>query len=459
MENLSTQALDWNVYQKIIFRFVFISFILFVVLLDYNNNIFSWFIFHYGHFRRPLDILIFWIGKQLFHIPYTIVSPAIDGQHNDRTYIYLLYFTIAAIAAIGTIVWSALGRKRPNYKTLYYWLTVIVRYYLAFTLFAFALEKFFKMQFPDLGYYRLTEPLGDMSPMGLAWAFFGYSKGYNYFMGIAEAAALLLLFRRTTTFGAILTLVTLTNIVVVNYNYDIHAKIYPTALFVITCFLLLNDAGRLIKFFFTGEATSLPVIKAPVFKKRWLKISTTVFKILVIGFHVIFGVTDYWSGKKQMEERNQANAKFYGVYDVDTFVVNKDSISNENPSRWKQVVIGDMMMEAVRFNGDSIAFADVSIDKKEILLSGDQTDLYIKMQEISNERGEYRSPKMDSILIARQIKSRFRFELLDSTTLKLKGKIKNDSVFVTAKRRPLYIKNFRLMKREPHWINENGYVY
>ena len=98
MENLSGQALDWNVYKKIAFRFVFISFILFIILLDYNNNLFSWLIFYFGQLRRPLDILIFWVGKHLFHIPYTIVSPAIDEQHNDRTYIYLLYFTIAAIA-------------------------------------------------------------------------------------------------------------------------------------------------------------------------------------------------------------------------------------------------------------------------------------------------------------------------------------------------------------------------
>lgn len=41
----------------------------------------------------------------------------------------------------------------------------------------FALEKFFKIQFPDLGYYTLTEPLGDMSPMSLAWAFIEYVMG------------------------------------------------------------------------------------------------------------------------------------------------------------------------------------------------------------------------------------------------------------------------------------------
>src|SRR5215471_12879237 len=154
MENLSTQISSWNVYRKIAFRFCFIFFILFIVLLDWSVNIIVAYIYYYGHLSNILDIIIPWIGKYLFHIQYTIISPY-DGQHNDRTYTYLLYFIMAVLAASGAITWSLLDRKRTNYQTLYYWFTAFVRYYLAFTLFIFALEKFFKMQFPDLGFYTL----------------------------------------------------------------------------------------------------------------------------------------------------------------------------------------------------------------------------------------------------------------------------------------------------------------
>jgi len=305
----------------------------------------------------------------------------------------------------------------------------------------------------------LTEPLGDMSPMSLAWAFYGYSYGYNVFMGIAESAALFLLFRRTTTFGAILTLVTLANVMAVNYNYDVHAKMYPTTLFVMAFFLLLRDVNRLMRFFFTGQAISLPVIKAPVLKKRWMKISKNVLKVLVIGYFTVFPVKDYFGYKKNAEEKGKSKSKISGVYDVDTFVTNKDTLSNENPFRWKQIVIGDKMVEAVRFNGDSIAFLYVSVNKKEIIVSGDQNDLEAKMQEIYNQQGIDIYPKMDSILIARQIESGLRFEFPDSATLKLKGMIKNDSVFITAKRKPIDIKNFRLMKSPFHWITEATYIH
>lgn len=458
MENSSAQTLPWNVYQKFAFRFVFIFFILFIVLLDWSVNRVLSYLYYEGPLSGFLDTVINWTGKHLFHISYTIISPY-DGQHNDRMYIYLLYFMMAAVAALGAIAWTVLDRKRTNYQVLYYWLTAFIRYYLAFTLFIFALEKFFKMQFPDLGFYTLTERVGDMSPMNLAWAFFGYSYGYNIFMGIAEGAALFLLFRRTTTFGAMLTLATLANVMAVNYNYDVHAKMYPTALFVMALFLLLRDARRLISFFFTGQAISLPVIKAPVFKKRWMNISKTVLKVLVIGYYIISPVDDYFGYKKKAAERAKAKAGIAGVYDVVSYVVNKDTLANEDPLRWNQLVIGDRMIEGVRLPGDSIAFIYVSVKDKEIIVSEDQAELFAKMQEVYNEQGLDAYSKMDSILIARQVESSLHFELPDSTTLQLNGMIKSDSVYITAKRRQVDIKNLRLMKRRFHWVTEASYIY
>ena len=456
MENLSTKTLPWNIYTKIAFRFAFIFFILFIVLLDWSVNPILPYFYYEGGLAELLDGLVSWVGQHLFQIQYTIISPY-DAQHNDRTYIYLLYFIMAAVAVFGTIVWSVLDRKRVNYETPYYWLTTIVRYYLAFTLFLFALEKFFKMQFPDLGFYTLTEPVGDMSPMSLAWAFFGYSYGYNIFMGLAESAALLLLFRRTMTFGAILTMATLANVMVVNFNYDVHAKMYPMALFVMTLFLLIPNINRLFRFFFTNQTTSLSVIQAPVFKKRWMNISKSALKLLLIGYFIIFSVKDYIGYKQgnDIREMSKTESGISGVYDVHTFVINSDTLSNENPLRWKQILMGGAR-ERIRLQGDSIAYINVSVGKKEILVYGDRVNLATKEQEIYNEMGLSVSTyvSMDSILVARQIKSRLQFEFADSTTLMLKGRIKSDSVFITAKKQPIEIKDFRLIKNGFHWITE-----
>jgi len=456
MENLSAQILPWNIYKQIAFRFVFIFFILFIVLLDWSvSPVFSYF-YYEGNLAEFLDWVISWLGKYVFRIPYTIISPY-DGQHNDRTYIYLLYFAMTATAAIGTVLWSVLDRKRTNYETAYYWLTSIVRYYLAFTLFLFALEKFFKMQFPDLGLYTLTEPVGNLSPMSLAWAFFGYSYGYNIFIGIAESAALLLLFRRTMVFGAVLTLVTLGNVMAVNFSYDVHAKMYPTALFMMTFFLLLPYLNRLIKFFFTNQATSLPQIQAPVFKKRWMNISKNVFKFLLIGYFTIFSVKDYFVSKqkKNNKEMSKSQSELAGIFDIKSFVVNNDTLSDGNPQRWNQIVIGGSKGR-IRFWGDSVAYMFVSVDNRELLVYKNQKYLSTNEQEIFNEYGFGQSTTMniDSILVARQVMSRFQFKLADSAILMLNGIIDHNSVSITAKKRPVEMKDFRLTKNGFHWVTE-----
>lgn len=457
MENLSP-TLTWNAYQKISFRFAFLLIIQFIVFFDWSVNPILSHLYYEAHLAEFLDTTISWTGKNLFKIEYTIVSPY-DGQHNDRTYVFLLYFNMAMVSLLGAMIWSALDRNRSHYQTHYYWLTVFVRYYLAFTLFLFALEKFFKLQFPDLGYNTLTEQLGDMSPMSLAWAFFGYSYGYNVVMGIAESAALLLLFRRTTTLGALLTLATLANVMAVNYNYDVHAKLYPTSLFALTLFLLLKDLTRLLKFFLTGQAVALPIIPAPVFKMQWMNTSKILVKVVVIGYFTVIPLMDYIGYKKRSVERTESKSHIAGLYEVDTFVVNMDTLSDEHPLKWKQLTIGDKMLETVRFSGDSIAFLQVSVDPNELIVSGNQSDLYVEIQKLYDEFGLDSWELMDSLLIARNHQSRFIFEISEPTVLKLKGLIKTDSVFITAHRKPIDIMDFRLMKRRFHWINEAAYLY
>lgn len=100
---------------------------------------------------------------------------------------------------------------------------------------------------------------------------------------------------------------------------------------------------------------------------------------------------------------------------------------------------------------------NVSLDNKEILVYSDKMVLEANRNEIYDAYDG--NVNMDSILVAKQIKSKFQFTLVDSTALQLKGKIKRDSVFITAKKSPVEINDFRLMKREFHWITEVPYVY
>jgi len=456
MGNLNLNPTPFSkICKKIGLRFACIFFILFIVFLDFYSNIFTDIFYDYAQLDKLSDKVIFWVGKDLFQIPYTIIRPVI-GDHSDSTYIYLLYFSMLAVAALGAIIWSFLQRKENKDEKLYYWLTVIIRYYLAFTLFAFALEKFYKTQFPDLSFYKLSEPLGDMSPMGFAYAFFGFSHGYNIFMGVVESAALLLLFRRTTTLGALLSLVALTNVILINFNYDLHAKMYPMVMFAMTLFLLGPQLKRIFKFFLTHQTTSLRIIKAPIINKKWIKVTKIVIKVFVIGINTIPLIMWYQNSHMEKKDKKIANGSYYGIYDVQEFVVGKDTLSVENPLRWNQIII-DGKMETVRLKNDSVAFMNISFDQKEILVYADRTELEINKNEIKKEYGH--DVDVDSILIEKHIKSLFHFELSDLATLKLKGKIRKDSVFITAQKRPIKTEDYRLNKRGFHWITEVPYVY
>lgn len=460
MEKLSTPSSPWKTYQKIGFGFSLIFFVLYIILLDWSANPIFSYLYYYGPLAGGLDAIISWMGKHLFQIPYVIVSPH-DAEHNDRTYVYLLYFTITLFALIGSMIWTLLDRKRQNYELLFYGLTVIIRYYLAFTMFLFALYKFFKLQFPDLDLYTLTEPVGDMSPMHLAWAFLGYSYGYNVFMGLAECAGLLLLFRRTTSLGALLVMAALANVMAINFSFDVHAKMYPTALFVMAAFLLLRDAKRILQFFLTGKAVALPAIKAPEFPEAWMRYVKMGLKIAVIGFFLISHVRDNIAYRAEVDESLEEMSELSGIYELESFLVNGDSLSDKNHLQWKQIIIGDRMLDAVRLEGDSIALASVDVTGKELWISGNQTELYRNMQSIYNEFGlsDNTYEKMDSILVARQFVNSFSFELSDSGILMLSGISQKDSIEINARRIPLEIENFRLMRRGFHWINEASYFY
>jgi len=187
---------------------------------------------------------------------------------------------IAVVAVVASIIWSAVNRKPRSLNRLFYWLCVIIRFYVAATMITYGLVKVIKLQFPFPSLDRLLNTYGNSSPMGLAWTFMGYSKAYNYFTGCAELlGGILLLFRRTTTLGALIALMVSANIMAINYCFDVPVKILSTALVLMTLFLLGRDFKRLWNFFILNQVAPPANLSKPVFKKRWKNIGLTVVNI------------------------------------------------------------------------------------------------------------------------------------------------------------------------------------
>lgn len=423
MENLTILDSKWGEAKKVSFRFCFLFFGLFILIQ--NNGAFP---FWYVIMAYPTELLhqfIPWVGKNLLQLSQDIT--VFTNGSGDTTYDYVIVFTIAMVSLLGAVLWSVLDRKRSNYDTLYYWLTVVIRFYVGLMLINYGLVKVVKLQFPSPDIYRLTQIYGDSSPMGLAWTFLGFSTGYNLFMGLAEVTAVLLLFRRTMTLGAIITLMTTANVMAVNYFYDVPVKILSTALVTMTIFLLLKDADRLWKFFLTGLPVELPVLSTPVIDMKWFRISKYVLKALIVVYALGFGFMNVLEGRKQYGDQ-APRPNLYGLYTVETFVKNGDTIPPllTDSVRWHQFVVEWEGYARVRHMQDSVS------------------RFYAKTDTIAHTiELTYRDNAT--------IKYSFVYQK-EADRLNFVGVMKEDSIDVYMRQKPM--KDFRLINRGFHWINE-----
>src|SRR5690606_15743476 len=141
---------------------------------------------------------------------------------------------------------------------------------------------------------QLIQPLGDKSPMGLAWTYVGFSPAFSMFAGLAEAAGgMLLFFRRTTLLGALLVAVVMVNVMVMNFTFDIPVKLYSTLLVLMADFLVVPDARRLVQVVLWNEAAQPRQPFAFKLSRRW-QVTAVVVKTIFIGGMLASNVYSSW---------------------------------------------------------------------------------------------------------------------------------------------------------------------
>ncbi|WP_207533252.1 hypothetical protein [Desertivirga arenae] len=324
------------------------------------------------------------------------------------------------ISLSGATIWSLLERSKQHYYSLYYWLLVGLRYYLAFTFIHYGLIKVIKPQFSSPDLIRLLSTYGNSSPMGLAWTFLGFSSGYNFFMGILELLAALLFFRKTTTLGALICLAVSANVMAINYFFDVPVKILSTALFVMSLFLLTPNLTQLYKFFITKEAVRLNEIERPLLTRKWANRAMVLSKYVIIILPIAYSL---FSINKQRKYYGDSAPKLplYGVYEVETF-------ESERPlTNWKQLVIQRQDYSAIRLTGEQLEFCDMKVDttRHEISIA------------FKDEPGTFHC---------------FQYTLRDPEHLNLKGVYFDQSLKVK-----LVKQHFQLIERPFNWVSEEPY--
>ncbi|TJZ61471.1 hypothetical protein FAZ15_09775 [Sphingobacterium olei] len=272
-----------------------------------------------------------WFAEHILYYQYDYRIFTNGSGDTSYDWISLLIIFLAALG--GAIIWTLIDKKRRNYDRCYYWLTVIVRYYIALMLINYGAIKLVHAQMPPPGLTRLMQPLGEFSPMGLAWTFLGFSKGYNIFMGIVEILAGLLLFRRTVVIGALITLATSVNIMTVNYFFDVPVKMLSTALFFFSLFLLLPYLKILYGLFFEEKHVKLPSIKRPMLNAAWKRKSIVFFKFAFLGIFAFQQLSSLLTIQKQISLFFK-KSPLYGIYQIDR----REGAQTTIPKDWHTII-------------------------------------------------------------------------------------------------------------------------
>jgi len=348
--NTTMQSRNWTVLERVSFRFFFIFFLLYILL--YNSEVFPFVDKIVAIVDQPLRTVCIWVAKNIFGTTKELFTWPIDAF--DTTSHYVLTFTYASVATIGALAWSLLDRRRENYSTLYYWLTTAIRFFVGLALISYGLAKLYKTQFPDPSIYLLNFPYGDFHPQSLVWNFFGFSKGYNIFIGIVEVASGLLLFRRTTAFGALISIVTLLNVVAVNYFFFVTVKLFSTMLLLMAVFLAAPYIKGVFDFFFKTSTKALFFQARPVFKNKFTSVGLTAFKYIFLIYTL--GIMFIEKGELlQMTKKESTveNTPIYGYFEVDQFIHNGNELTHFRDSiRWKNFMLVSSIASITKMNGE-----------------------------------------------------------------------------------------------------------
>ena len=339
----------------------------------------------------------------------------------------LIGFVLAVAAAL---IWTALDRKRKDYAGLAGWFRVYLRYVLAVVMLSYGFSKVFDLQFSPPGASRLTESYGDSSPMGLAWTFMGYSIAYTVFSGAMEClGGLLLFFRRTATLGALVTAAVMTNIVMMNFCYDIPVKLYSAHLLMTAVVILGPAMARLMDVLVLHRGVAPEDVRPPSWSgwRRWGRWS---LKALVVGFFLCTNISGNWFYRKRMAASGgsgaacEAEAVTRNGAEVPPLVTDK--------TRWRYAILYGNFLVVRAMDGSR---ANFTLNKDE--KAGTWTIA---------ERGPDHSTKPAIT---------FHASAPDDAHILLEGLLDGAQTQIRLVRKEA--KDFPLMNRGFHWINEMPY--
>jgi uncharacterized membrane protein YphA (DoxX/SURF4 family) len=343
----------WHWLTRIAFRFAVLYFGVYIVLTQMLTSLLFAATNDNGAFEvdntRPVQAAVAWVAAHVFHLARPMVMA--ETGSGDRVFDWTEAACMLALALFGTLVWTVVDRKRAAYSRLLAWSRLGVRFALAATLLTYGAVKVFPLQMPFPSLYRLLEPYGNFSPMGVLWSAIGASPRYEFFAGAAEMlGGVLLLIPGLATLGAMVGLADAVEVFTLNMTYDVPVKLLSFHMIAMALFLLAPDAKRLWKLLVRNQAVPAAA-RAPLFRWR-LGNRAALGAQLALGA-LLVGANLY-SAHQMAAGYNGGGAKspLYGAWDAKRFTLDGQPRPPllTDAARWRRVVFdrpGRAMVESM----------------------------------------------------------------------------------------------------------------
>jgi hypothetical protein len=370
-----------------------------------------------------------WVGDTILHVS-VIIQPTGSG---DTMRAYVGCLCAAVIAAAAAVVWTVLvplvHRCKPGWRMdafLHRLVRVLVRFFLIGMLFGYGVAKVFPLQFVEPSSFRLSQQLGDMSPMGLLWTFMGFSTPYEIFTGAVEVlGGLLLITRRTTFLGALVVIVAMTQIFALNMCFDVPVKLYSFHYLAMALFLAAPDLPRMVKALVLGRAVEAKPWGPLCGNVRFDRFAL-VFRTLVVAA-MLYG--QIHSGYARWSEM-RLPAPIPGRWDVVSLRVDPNEPVADAPLAWSWLDFSNRSM--LRLGGPKPPSAAYRV--------------------AWNPEGQTFSLSKFGVP---SWSATFAYDLPQPDRLELHGRMDGKEIVATLK--PAPERRYELMDRGFHWIQERPY--
>ncbi|MBP6432790.1 MAG: hypothetical protein KA319_13580 [Ferruginibacter sp.] len=248
-----------------------------------------------------------------------LLNNAPISSDSKGLYMLVLLLFVAAhfIAIILTLAKVNIARLQKIKTTCY----TICIYYFAIIFIKYGFDKVFKSQFYQPEPNTLYTNLGNLDKDILYWSTIGSSYLYNIITGSIEIiAAILLLIKRTRAFGIALLFIVLSQIVLINFAFDISVKLFSMLLLCMAIYV----AVPYLRIWF-GVMIGNEVNRVDEVNKVDKVISKLILKLMVIGLLFLEGLYPYIKSKN-FNDDNASRPYLHGAYAVTQVINNSDTL-------------------------------------------------------------------------------------------------------------------------------------